>query len=210
MKILLACLMCLVLGASECFAISGGPVFGSGTNVVGTYAGVIKRPSETPPASPPCPLMESGCSANSLGVFSVGVPSSGISSGTFVMFSQGRVFTGTIRGTADPAQAKLTGVLNATFDFTITQTSVNPITGAVITTTIPVTASANGNLKTRITTVSSHSGLNTTSAIRLAGTATLNIDQGELNSAGEPCITCFITLRVVGFKQTNTAPTSSG
>jgi hypothetical protein len=205
MKILLACLMCLVLTASECFAISGGPVFGGGTNVVGTYAGVIKRPSETPPASPPCPLIESGCAANSLGVFSVGVPASGISSGTFVMFSQGRIFTGTIRGTADPTQAKLTGVLNATFDFT--ETFINP---DGTTTEVMVTASANGNLKTRITTVSSHSGLNTTNAIRLAGTATLNIDHGTLNSANQPCVTCFMTLKVVGFKQTNTAPTSSG
>jgi hypothetical protein len=205
MKILLACLMCLVLVASECFAISGGPVFSGSLNVVGTYAGVIKRPSETPPASPPCPLMESGCAANSLGVFSVGVPASGISSGTFVMFSQGRVFTGTIRGTADPGQAKLTGVLNATFDFT--ETFINP---DGTTTEVMVTASANGNLKTRITTVSSHSGLNTATAIRLAGTATLNIDHGRLNTASEPCITCYMTLRVVGFKQTNTAATSSG
>ena len=42
---------------------------------------------------------------------------------------------------------------------------------------------------------------NGTFAIRVAGTATLNIDQGELNSALEPCVTCFMTLKVVGFKQ---------
>jgi hypothetical protein len=201
MKILLACLMCPVLVASECFAISGGPVFPGNVNVAGTYAGVIKRPSDTPPAVLVCPPPTSGCSSNSLGVFSVGVPASGISSGTFVMFSQGRIFTGTIRGTADPGLAKLTGVLNATFDFT--ETFVNP---DGTTTVVTVTASANGNLKTRITAGSSHSGLSTTTAIRLAGTATLNIDHGELNSANEPCVTCFMTLKVVGFKQTNTAP----
>jgi hypothetical protein len=152
--------------------------------------------------------MESGCSANSLGVFSVGVPSSGISSGTFVMFSQGRIFTGTIRGAADPGQAKLTGLLNATFDFTKTITTI--VDGIPIQTQTMVTASANGNLKTRITAVSSHSGLSTTNAIRLAGTATLNIDAGQINSANQSCITCYMTLRIVGFKQTNTAPTSSG
>jgi len=196
--------MCLVLTASECIAISGGPIFPGSLNVVGSYAGVIKRPSDTPPAVLNCPPPMSGCSANSLGVFSIGVPASGISSGTFVMFSQGRIFTGTIRGTADPGTARLTGVLNATFDFTVTDNSVTPPT------TTMVTASANGNLKTKITTVTSHSNLSTTTAIRLGGSATLNIDQGELNSANEPCVTCFMTLRVVGFKQTNTSSTSSG
>jgi len=42
MKILLACLMCLVLMASQCFAISGGPVFGGAQlTVTGSYAGVF-------------------------------------------------------------------------------------------------------------------------------------------------------------------------
>jgi hypothetical protein len=201
MKILLACLMCLVLGASECFAISGGPVFGSGINVVGTYAGVIKaRRADAPPSDQFPPDSPPSCSLNSLGVFSVGVPSSGISSGTFVMFSQGRVFTGTIRGMADPGQAKLTGVLNATFDFTVTNPNTNPPT------TTMVTASANGNLKTKISNVSSQAGI---TGVRLAGTATLGIDQGHVDLGLEPIITCQMTLKVVGFKQSNTA-TSSG
>jgi hypothetical protein len=222
MKILLACLMCLVLGATECFAISGGPVFPGGTNVVGTYAGVMKTSrfcvvcendqetqikckdlqsylQEHPGAIPGSCSLQPDCSANSLGVFSVGVPSSGIATGTFVMFSQGRVFTGTIRGTADPGRATLTGVLDATFDFTLTRTFVNPITGEVTTTTTQVTASANGNLRTRIS-----------SALRLAGTATLNISQGQVDGANEPVVTCEMTLRVSGFKQSNTAPGSTG
>ena len=196
--------MCFVLGASQCFGISGGPPYPGGANVVGTYAGVIKRPSDTltvPPAG--CSLPAAGCSANSLGVFSVGVPASGISSGTFVMFSQGRVFTGTIRGTADPSKAVLTGVLNATFNFSVTTFDAlgKP-------TTTQVTASANGKLKTKITNGSSQSAFGA-AATRLAGTATLNTDQGEVNSTNEPCVTCFMTLRVVGFKQSNSAPTAS-
>ena len=197
--------MCLILSASQCFAISGGPFGGGSTSVVGIYAGVIKRPSDTPPAVIPvgCLAPAVNCSANSLGVFSVGVPASGISSGTFVMFSQGRVFTGTIRGTADPSKAVLTGVLNATFNFSVTTFDAlgKP-------TTTQVTASANGKLKTKITNGSSQSAFGA-AATRLAGTATLNTDQGEVNSTNEPCVTCFMTLRVVGFKQSNSAPTAS-
>ncbi len=41
MKILFAALMCLVLGGAQCFAISGGPVYPGGLNVVGTFGGVL-------------------------------------------------------------------------------------------------------------------------------------------------------------------------
>ena len=199
MKILLGCLMCVVLAASECFAISGGPVFDSGVNVVGTYAGVIRaRPLNAPPSEKFPDDFPPGCSFNSLGVFSVGVPASGIATGDFVMFSQGRVFTGTIRGTADPNTAKLTGVLNATFDFTVS------IPGGD---SIDVTAEANGHLKTTISNRSNAAA--GTTAIRLAGTAKLNINQGEVNADLSPHTTCEMTLKVKGFKQSSTATTSS-
>jgi hypothetical protein len=199
MKIVLACLMCLVLGASESFAIDGGPVYPGGTNVVGTYAGVIDRVVTDSPLD---------CGANSIGVFSVGVPKTGISSGTFVMFSQGRTFTGTIQGVADPGKSTLKGVLNASFNFTVTRTNINPVTGETTTTTTDVTASANGNLKTQIT-----SGADLTlgvTATRLRGTATLSIDMGQLNADLTPLVVCEVTLRVRGFKQSNDAPTTTG
>jgi hypothetical protein len=199
MKIVLACLMCLVLGASESFAIDGGPVYPGGTNVVGTYAGVIDRVVTDSPLD---------CGANSIGVFSVGVPKTGISSGTFVMFSQGRTFTGTIQGVADPGKSTLKGVLDASFNFTVTRTNINPVTGETTTTTTDVTASANGNLKTQIT-----SGADLTlgvTATRLRGTATLSIDMGQLNADLTPLIVCEVTLRVRGFKQSNDAPTTTG
>jgi hypothetical protein len=196
MKIVLACLMCVLLSASECFAISGGPVFNTSINVVGTYAGVIKIPH---PNAPPSDIPD--CAKNSLGVFSVGVPTTGIASGDFVMFSQGRIFTGTIRGTADPGRAKLIGVLNATFDFTVTIIGTDQ--------TIDVTAEANGSLKTTISNVSSQAALGATTATRLTGTATLAINHGEVDFANEPIITCEMTLRVVGFKQSSVAPAAA-
>src|SRR5947209_18393795 len=121
MKVLLAALMCLVFMITQSFAISGGPPYPGSTNVVGVYAGVMK-PKKVPTtcATDPttCPDNPPGCSANSLGVFSVGVPNSGLATGTFVMFSQGRVFSGTVQGTADPGKATLKAVLSASFNFT--------------------------------------------------------------------------------------------
>jgi hypothetical protein len=43
---------------------------------------------------------------------------------------------------------------------------------------------------------------------RLVGSATIDISQGQVDAALEPIITCHMMLRVSGFKQTDTAPTS--
>ena len=193
MKILSASLMCLVLGTANCLALKGGPVYpGSTASIVGTFAGVMQSSTSAEP-----------CGANSLGVFSVGVPRSGIASGTFVMFSQGRVFTGTVRGTADPGRSTLKAVLSATFDFTAT--FINPVTGAL--TSTDVTASANGTLDTSITGAAASAG---TASTRLQGDANLDISHGELNPDLTPVVVCPIELTVFGFKQSNTAPLGNG
>ena len=64
MKTILGSLLCFVLFASECFALSGGPQYGGGVNVVGAYAGVLQ-----PAFDPTDPF-----SSNSLGVFTLVVP----------------------------------------------------------------------------------------------------------------------------------------
>src|SRR6266550_7569918 len=113
MKILLACLMCLVLGASECFAISGGPVFGGGgqVTVTGTYAGVF-----VPIVDPTI-----GLSEDSLVLFTLTIPKVGLATGTTAVFRNGFFYSGTIQGSADPDSARLTGVVNAFFQETVAQ-----------------------------------------------------------------------------------------
>ncbi len=194
MNSVLASLMCMILVASQAFAVSGGPVYPGSRNVVGTFAGVMQPNLET-----------NACGSNSLGVFSVGVPQNGLATGAFVMFSQGRVFSGTVRGTADPGRGTLKAVLDATFDFTLT-TIVRDELGVPTTITTDITASANGSLNTRIT----NSGDSTfgVSATRLSGTALLNISQGQVDQSNDPIVSCEMDLTVVGFKQSNT--TSSG
>lgn len=220
MKVLLAALMCLVITLTQAFAISGGPPYPGSTNVVGVYAGVMK-PKKVPATCPvdpsTCPDDPPGCSANSLGVFSLGVPSSGLATGTFVMFSQGRTFNGTIQGTADPGKdansARINAVLSASFNFTLTEITPCPIPTpspncTPSATTQEVTASANGSLAAHIKSLSSRNAFGATS-VRLVGSATIDISQGQVSAATlEPIITCHMMLKVTGFKQTDTAPTS--
>jgi hypothetical protein len=223
MKALLGALLCFVFTLTQAFAISGGPPYPGGANIVGVYAGVL-RPKKTPTTCPgdpsTCPDSPPGCSANSLGVFSVGVPSSGIATGTFVMFSQGRVFSGTIQGTADPgkdpSRASLKAVLSASFNFTLTETTPCPVVTpepspacTPSTTTQEITASATGSLDAHIKSQLSQASLGAAS-VRLVGSATIDVSQGQVDSATLiPIITCAMLLKVSGFKQTDTAPTTS-
>jgi hypothetical protein len=89
MKILLASLMCLVLGASECFAIKGGP-WGGGRQVrtTGNYAGLF------------IPTIAD----NSLGIFTATIPTTGLGSGTVAFFRNGIFYPGTLQAIVDPRQ----------------------------------------------------------------------------------------------------------
>jgi hypothetical protein len=53
---------------------------------------------------------------NGLGLFSLSVPETGLGVGSFVYFSEGRTFTGTITGLADPERQTLIGLLRGQFD----------------------------------------------------------------------------------------------
>jgi hypothetical protein len=88
MKTLLGCLMCLVLTMSQGFAISGGPWSGKGlVGVVGTYAGT---------------LQDVMVGSNNLGIFTLSVPQTGLATGTLLLFTGERAFSGPITGLADP------------------------------------------------------------------------------------------------------------
>lgn len=118
MKALLGCLMCLVLTWSQAFAISGGPFGGSQqVNVVGTYAGAL------------VPIVDPviGLSDNSLALFTMKVPQTGLATGTVAVFRNGFIYTGGsqdittggdapgIVGTVDPVSARLSAVVVAKF-----------------------------------------------------------------------------------------------
>src|ERR1700759_5637695 len=113
MKIVLASLMCSLLIATQAFAISGGPWDGGGTTVkvTGIYAGVmVPIPTVLDPGPPPVTLTD-----NSLALFTLVVPSTGLATGTGATFRNGFFYTGTITGSADPDSAKLTGIIATEF-----------------------------------------------------------------------------------------------
>ena len=181
MKILLACLMCVVLSASECFAIKGGPAYPGGTiNLTGTYAGVLQ-----PSFDPTDPF-----SSNSIGIFTTGIPTSGFASGSFAFFTRGRVFLGTMQGVGDPKAASIKGILQA------------DVGGApdVSTDLLP---SARGKLDARVVTSPGSTGL---SAIRMKGEATLFVSEGNSDASGKLIVSFIIAFAVDGFKQSNTPP----
>lgn len=196
MRILLASLLCLVLGSSQCFAIKGGPEFrNGGTSIVGTYAGVLQGAFD--PTNP--------FSSNSLGVFTLAIPTSGASTGQFVMFAQGRTFNGKIQGVGDTNTAKLKALVNATYDYTLNFTTTDS-TGAQTLQSISVTASVNGTLTANVTSGRTASGATST---LLRGTSTLYVDQGRVSSSGVPVISSSLSLTVQGFRQSLTAATGS-
>ena len=189
MKAILGSLLCFVLCASECFAINGGPPYpGGSTSIVGTYAGVLQ-----PAFDPTDPF-----SANSVGVFTLGIPTDGGSTGNFLMFTRGRVFGGTIQGVTDQNKAKITALLSATFTYNL---SFIDSTGALQ--TILVTASVTGPLNASVT--SSRNPLAASSAL-LTGTAIAFISNGFVEGNGDPTITGTLSLDVMGFKQSSVAP----
>jgi hypothetical protein len=195
MKILLACLMCLVLGASECVAIDGGPVFGGGrgVTVTGTYAGVfVPIPIVVDPGPPRVTLTE-----NSLVLFTLSIPKVGLASGTTAVFRNGLFYPGTIQGSADPDTARLTGIINAVFEVTSSESMTASITARF---------TANGRfVNARIAARTTASNVATT---RIGGKASLTYtcicsssscsvcDEQPGASSGEP-----VVYKIHGFKQ---------
>ena len=214
MKKILPVLLCYVLSASQMYAVSGGPVFSSGVSPVGSYSGVIEGITETDDLSasaPPIPGDPLGggttsdtTPSNALGLFDLTVPSIGLAAGTFVLFEDGIVFTGTIQASANPNSDKLIGILQASFTFMLT--TFNDTGNAVVTTTA---ATAVGQINAKVVGANDSA----TSLGSLTGTANLDVSFGEVDpSTLEPIIARSTTFNVIGIKQSavDTASTGSG
>jgi len=204
-KALFASLLCFALTASQTFALKGGPPYPAGTNLVGTFAGVLQGVFD--PTNP--------SSSNTIGVYSLGIPKTGNATGPFVMFARGRVFSGTVQGTADPTKATIKCVMDAKFNYNLLvpvteTTTTNGVTTSKTTfQTLAISATANGPLTSTVSSIKSKN-LGTSSTI-MQGTATLSVSQGAVNtSTGAPIITDILSLTVSGYKQSDAAPTGTG
>lgn len=228
----LAVLLCQVLAVTQVFAIAGGPPIGSGftggggttLNLTGTYSGVLQGltasspsgSSDVPPAIPgdpdPAPTNpDTTTASSSIGLFDLGVTqTTGLARGTFLLFSDGRVFTGSITGAVDPGSGVLQGILQSSFNFNVSSVASD---GAVV--TIPVAATALGRLDTAISGATSSAGTpsttggtstasTSTALVTLAGTASLDISFGEVDSSLRPVIDRRLTFSVNGFRNSTT------
>jgi hypothetical protein len=181
-KALFGSLLCLVLASSQSFALKGGPPYPVGTNIVGTYAGVLQ--GEFDPTNPR--------SSNTLGIFSLGIPQTGLSSGSVALFTGERTFVGTIQGIGDPNKATLRATLQA----------VPVVTGGGQTITT-LNFHADGTLNANIKTV--RSAFVTVANTRIEGTSTIT----TTNRNTSPPTVSIASFLVDGFKQSNAAPTGT-
>jgi hypothetical protein len=191
MKIILACLMCLVLGAAECFAIDGGPVFGGGSQVAvtGTYAGVmIPIPTVVDPGPPEVTMTD-----NSLVLFTLIIPKEGLGHGTSAVFRNGISYTGTIVGSADPDSAKLTGILTTSFLLLASSSTGTGGTSEVI------KHEYDGNGQFVNAKIVSNTNTTSTATARIRGKSSLTYTNDNSDPNGDSGGAIFY--RIKGFKQ---------
>lgn len=200
MKTLLAILLSFIMADAPVLFARDEYSLGSPTSLIGTYAGVLIPVSDNllvPTAT--------DFGANSLGLFTLSLPNEGLGSGSIVLFSNGRTFSGSIQALPDPSNPSGTGVIgvvNAAFNYTLSTTD----TAGDVTST-NVTANAQGSFDASVTNNSiSVGGL----GVDLSGTSLIDVDQGFVSgSNGTPIVTEQITFAVDGFKQSLEASSTS-
>lgn len=177
MKAIFGILLCYVFLSSQCYAIKGGPVYPGTTsvNVLGTYAAIL-LPKE--------PLL--GPKVNSLGLFTLMIPQTGLASGNVFVFRGGVSYTGTIQGAADPATAKLYAVIDASFSRTVETTDTSTLVYESL-----AAGELNGN---KIIAVSSFAS----TAYRITGDAVLQFSSQDPIVPNQPR---EVNYTILGFKQ---------
>jgi hypothetical protein len=197
MKILLAALMCFVLCSSECFALKGGPVYPATTaSISGTYAGVMQGVFD--PTNPR--------SQNTLALFSLKIPQTGLADGVVVVFVAGRTFVGTMAGVGNPNTTTVSGVIQATSETTIVLCPPPNNVIIIDPSSVDVTDRADGTLNASIRTT--RQAVVSVSGTLLVGTAAITASLTVRNPDPANCtstvtIPSAISLQVDGFKQSD-------
>jgi hypothetical protein len=203
MKTLLAILLSFIISEAPVFALHGGYTLGGSQSVTGTYAGVL-----VPTSNDLLAADATNFGSDALGLFTLSIPSTGLGSGTVLIFSGADTFTGTIQAVANPNNdTGVEGVLTATYNYNLYVPVTTPgENGNPPTTTISteaVTATAEGPFSaSTVSNPNSAGGL----GLDLDGTSQVSVDQGFVNGGnGAPIIIEKITFAVEGFQQSTTA-----
>jgi hypothetical protein len=209
MKKVLSLLMAFVFLQAQSYALSGGPDYGSpaNLNVVGTYAGVLVPESVTDESEDVGQVVQS---AANIGLFSLGVPDSGPSVGSAIVFVEGTAFNGAIIGVVDPGTGSFRAIIDAVSTYTIIDTVVTGVdaNGNPIVEVVESNIFAQGSIDAQIVALGVPSPLGVTppGSTRVIGTAAIDIF-GSLEEDGTPDVTSTATFTVDGFKQSDTATT---
>jgi len=194
MKKVLSLLFAFVFLQVQTWALSGGPVFaGSTAAVKGTYAGS---------------LIPTGGTGNSLGIFALGVPTTGMASGIFALFVSGGAYYGSLVGVIDPDKLTLNALAQAQQNETAVQTNANGTTTIV---SIPI-ALASGLIRATLEqqTQNAFSSTGGTGAYRLTGSGalqTFTLPTGSVfgnNGTSAPIPGPVLNVTVDGFQQSTT------
>jgi hypothetical protein len=197
MKTLLAILLSFIVTEAPVLAIHGGYSLGAAGSVVGTYAGVLVPTQDT--------ILATGSNAadfgtNSLGLFTLSVPTTGIGTGTVYLFSEGEQLTGPIQCLPDPTNTYgIVGVISATGEAAV-ETFQDNLFG-LNETLSTITATASGGFSA--TTVQSAVSDSPT-GINISGTANVTV---TTNTNGILTPTDQITFDVLGFQQSSSTDT---
>lgn len=171
MKQVFSLLFAFVFLQTQTWAIGGGPGGGSTTAAAlkGTYAGALLPSTDTTTGS--------NGGANGLGLFTLQLPETGVGKGDFVYFSEGKTFTGTIVGLADPKKQTFLGLVKGQFDIIVDSITIqdNFFGNASLNQTVPG-GFANGTIKARFQTGGTPI-TGSASGLRLKGSAQMEISE---------------------------------
>lgn len=209
MKQVLSLLLAFVFLQAETWAIGGGPQGnGGGGPLTGTYAGVLIPTSQTKVSV----VVQQN--AASIGLFVVGVPTTGVAKGAAVAFVDGIAFIGSVTGIADPKKQTLVALVESVSNFNIiTLVPVVDANGNVTYQQIKSKIFAQGSIKAKfengggnVDPISGTAGGNR----RLSGTSALDLFLAA-KADGTPDIFNTVSFKVDGFQQsaTSSSPTIS-
>lgn len=205
MKKVFSLLLAFVFLQAETWAIGGGPSGGGGGGaLIGTYAGVLIPVSQTKAQ------VVNQTNSASIGLFVIGVPATGVATGSAVAFVNGIAFLGDVTGIADPAKQTLVGIVEGQSNVSvITLVPVIDVNGLVTFQQVTTKIFAQGGIKARfdagggnVDPTTGTTGANR----RISGTASLDLFL-VVNSDGSPDIANTVKFRVDGFQQSATAST---
>jgi hypothetical protein len=208
MKKVLSALLAFVFFEVQALAMHGPEQNQSGAiALTGTYAGVLLPKSESNPQAGSSP-------GSSIGLFSVGVDSTGIAMGTAIIFIDGVAYNGNITAVADPDFDTLQGIIEGVSNFTIetpVETGIDAAGNPVIT-VVQTNIFAQGNINATISQAgeaTSVNGVEVSTGVRISGTSVFQLFAELDPTTGIPIVDDTVTFTVDGFLQTGTTSTAT-